>query len=173
MDEHADVCECAGYAKLLEAVRKDEQRDKTHDYRAKLQWVVDQARHYAEKTGLTACEILDAWEKERDYWYMNYYQESNQPTIKDGAVRIFDTTEELRQSVGNGGFRCPACDGVSKDPYQCDTGMNIKGTTQVCDWKVYGLLGHLGKGIYVFVIDQARGQAIFMPIAWEQLRSEP
>lgn len=36
-----------------------------------------------------------------------------------------------------------------------------------CNWKVYGLFGHLGKGLYVFAKDVAQGEQVFMPLAWE------
>jgi hypothetical protein len=39
---------------------------------------------------------------------------------------------------------------------------------KTCDWKVYGLFGHLGKGIFVFVKEKVAGKNIFMPVAWEQ-----
>jgi hypothetical protein len=158
--------DCDGYRKLLAAVQKDLDRgDKWHNYRAKLAWAVSRASHYAEKTGLTPEAILDAWEAKRDYWYMNFYQECNQPEIKADKVRVFATTEELMTSIGNAGFRCPYCAGVSKSPYTCNTGLMVAG--KPCDWKVYGLFGHLGKGIYVFVTEQINGGNIFMPVAWE------
>lgn len=50
-----------------------------HKYCDKYKWVLDRAKHYAEKTGRTTEEILQAWESKRTYWYMNYYQECNQP----------------------------------------------------------------------------------------------
>jgi hypothetical protein len=157
---------CEGYRTLLAAVEKDEkQQFGSHDYRAKLAWVVAQAKHYAEKTGLAAEDILDAWERDRRYWYMNYYQPCNQPDIKGDRVRVFDTTNDLLTSIGKVGFRCPSCVGVSKSPYECTTGIVSDG--KVCDWKVYGLFGHLGKGVTVFVKERLKGESLFMPVAWE------
>lgn len=158
--------DCDGYRKLLAAVERDEKESSGfHDYRAKLAWIVARTKHYAEKTGLTAEAILDAWEKDRTYWYMNYYQESQQPEIK-GNARVFETVEDLRKSIGNAGFRCPACGGVSKSPYTCDTGKNMS-PGKVCDWKSWGLLGTMGKGASVYVKSELRGSNIFMPVAWE------
>lgn len=162
--------DCEGYRKLLAAVERDEQQSPGfHDYRGKLRWVLDRARHYAEKTGLTAEAILDAWEERRDYWYMNYYQDCNQPEIKGESVRVFDTVADLLASIGTAGFRCPACEGASKSPYKCTTGLPMKGKgrVQVCDWKVYGLFGHMGKGVSVYVKEKLAGESLFMPIAWE------
>jgi hypothetical protein len=81
---------CEGYKKLLAAVEYDEAHNsKAHDYRAKLAWVVDRAKHYAERTGLDASDILDKWEEGRPYWYMNYYQDCEQPLL-DEKVRVFN-----------------------------------------------------------------------------------
>lgn len=158
-----NIEECNGYKSLVTAVESDEKRHANfHDYKGKLAWVVERAKHYAEKTGLEATAILDQWEKDRDYWYMNYYQECNQPQITTERCRVFETTDELLESIGKSGFRCPACNEVSRSPYECDVAP--------CDWKVYGLFGHMGKGISVFCKDQLRGNAIFMPIAWEDTK---
>jgi len=166
--------DCDGYRTLLAAVENDKAKEKNKgtecQFLSKLHWVVARAKHYAEKTGVSAEKLLDAWENKRDYWYMNYYQESNQPEIQDGKVRVFDTVEDLRKAIGDTGFRCPACEGVSKDPYECTTQKVIKG--KKCDWKVYGLFGHMGKGISVFVKDQCAIQPIFMPVAWEEVPTE-
>lgn len=158
--------QCEGYKKLLAAVGENENRDNKdgrgrffHDYRGKLAWTVARATHYADKTGIPAADILDAWERSRNYWYMNFYQESNQPEIKDDNVRVFDTVEAMLASVGKAGFRCPMCRAISKSPYEC--------SVAPCDWKVYGLFRALGKGVYVFVKEKIAGELLFMPIAWE------
>lgn len=159
--ENQSIEQCAGYQTLLAAVERDERESPGfHDYRGKLAWVVSQAKHYAEKTGLRATDILDAWEKERRYWYMNFYQEAQQPRIEGNRVRVFDTVDQLLTSMGEPEFRCPKCSAVSKSPYEC--------SVKPCDWKVYGLFRDLGKGIYVFVKEKTRGELMFMPIAWEQ-----
>lgn len=159
--------DCEGYRSLLAAVERNEQRhDGFHDYRGKLKWVLDRAQHYAEKTGLSAESILDAWEKDRSYWYMNYYQACNQPKIEDETVRVFETTADLLASIGQPNFRCPNCSGVSTSPYACTSGVKVDG--QVCDWKVYGLFGDLGKGIAVFVKERVKVEKLFMPLAWEK-----
>lgn len=176
--------ECEGYKKLNASVEEDCQSDEKygrphfHDYRAKLAWVLERAKHYAEKTGLEAADILDAWEKKRDYWYMNFYQDAEQPLIEGDSVRVFETTADMLTAIGTPAFRCPACDGVSKSPYICDSGKRLMETKgrgkkakqvegKVCDWKVYGLFGDLGKGVYVFVKAEMRGERIFKPVAWE------
>lgn len=162
----AITLDCKGYRKLAASVEKDEKESPGfHDYRGKLEWVVARAKHYADKTGLTPEAILDAWEKDRTYWYMNYYQDCNQPSIASDKVRVFETVADLLASIGKPEFRCPNCGTVSKSPYACDSGVEAYG--KVCDWKVYGLFGHMGKGVAVFVKEKLRIENLFMPVAWE------
>jgi hypothetical protein len=139
----------------------------SHGYCDKFKWVTDRAAHYAEKTGILPEEILNAWEEKRDYWYMNYYQDGNQPKIEADKVRVFTTTAELLESIGEKQFRCPACDGISTNPYKCTSGKETNG--KVCDWKVYGLFGDLGKGIHIFLKEKCAGETIFMPLSWEKV----
>ena len=139
------------------------------EYCGKFKWVVDRAKHYAEKTGLTFDEILKGWEEKRNYWYMNYYQDCNQPELKEGT-RVFDTIQDLLTSIGKEGFRCPCCGGISKNAYECDSGLEVTrdGKKTTCNWKAYGLFGCLGKGAYVYVKEKLAGENLFMPIAWEE-----
>jgi hypothetical protein len=137
-----------------------------HKYCDKFKWVIDRAKHYGEKLGLNWEDILDSWEADRNYWYMNYYQDCNQPEIKGDKVRVFESVGEMRKAIGKKGFWCPACGGVSKDPYACNSGLEMsKG--KVCDWKVFGLFGDLGKGVFIYCKDKLKGETIFMPVAWE------
>jgi len=141
-----------------------------HKYCDKFKWVIDRAKHYAEKTGLNWEDILDSWEEDRNYWYMNYYQDCKQPEINSNKVYVFETVDDMLKSVGDREFRCPACGGISTDPYECNSGKEMsKG--KICDWKVYGLFGDMGKGAYIFCKDKLKGQTIFMPIAWEKQKA--
>jgi hypothetical protein len=137
-----------------------------HKFCDKLKWVIDRAKHYVEETGVSAHEIFDSWEKDRSYWYMNYYQDCNQPQIKDATVRVVESREAFREQVGDTGFRCPMCGGVSTDPSTCNSGKDME-PGKVCDWKAYGLFGTLGKGVSVVVKHPFAVYQIFMPIAWE------
>ena len=80
-----------GYESLMKKVKKDciggsncfnpngcdkNENKCFHRYCDKFKWIIDRAKHYAEKTGLNWEEILDKWEESCDYWYMNYYQEA-------------------------------------------------------------------------------------------------
>lgn len=137
----------------------------THDYCNKFKWIIDRAKHYEEKLGLPWEVVLASWEKDRSYWYMNYYQDSNQPLIEGEHVRVFDALEEFLSSVSDKRFRCPACGGISSNPYECNSGVASGG--KKCDWKVSGLFGDMEKGCFVYIKDKVKGERIFMPVAWE------
>ena len=120
---------------------------------------------YSKATGLLQEEILKSWETHRNYSAINYYQESNQPSIKSGKVKVFDTVENMISAIGEKKFRCHSCGGISTNPYECNSGIKTKG--KVCDWKVYGLFKDLGKGVFVYCKDKVIGETIFMPLSWE------
>lgn len=127
---------------------------------------------YAGALGLSEEAVLNAIEKKRDYSAVNYYQEANFPTLAD--VKLFDTLADFRAAFPSGKYVCPACDGHSSDPYQCDTGI-VRGkgnVSQVCDWKSWGLFRTMGKGLRVVVkerFEAAPGvHEIFMPLELAQ-----
>lgn len=143
-----------------------------HKYCDKFKWIINRAKHYAEKTGLNWEDILDSWEEDCNYWYMNYYQDCNQPLIEGDKVRVFETVDGMLEAIGERKFRCPSCGGISTNPYECNSGIEVQKATKrkkakICDWKVYGLLGDLGNGTYVFCKDKMKGEKIFTPISWE------
>lgn len=123
---------------------------------------------YSNALNISQEEILEAWEKDRTYSAINYYQEANQPSINADKVKVFDTVEDLLKAIGDKQFRCPSCNGITTNPYECNSGEEMsKGKT--CDWKVYGLFGALGKGTYVYIKDKLKGETIFTPISWEEV----
>lgn len=69
----------------------------SHKYCDKYKWVIDRAKHYAEKTGKTYEEIIEIWESNRTYWYMNYYQDCNQPLngIKNTYEQVAKTSARI------------------------------------------------------------------------------
>jgi hypothetical protein len=136
-----------------------------HSFCDKFAWVMNRALHYSGFLNIPVEEILDRWEQDRNYWYMNYYQDCSQPLLTGQRIRVFDTVEDFKASGIDKGFRCPACDGISTHPTVCNSGLQINGRT--CDWKAYGLFGTLGKGTYVFVKSRVEGHTIFTPVAWE------
>ena len=161
-----NITECDGYKKLMIDINRDLEKPTGHDPMVKLDWILKRVQHYADKLNLDPCDILNSWEKQRNYWYMNYYQECEQPEIKSDRVRVFENLEELKEAIGKDGFRCPMCGGVSKSPYECDSGLDMS-PGKKCDWKSWGLFRDLGKGMYIYVKSELRGQIIFMPLAWE------
>lgn len=68
-----------------------------HKYCDKFKWVIDRAKHYGEKLGTPWEDILDSWESDRDYWYMNYYQECNQPTMTE-AEKLIEIYQQLEDA---------------------------------------------------------------------------
>ena len=160
-----ELKKCKGYQTLSQAVEKDIARNpKDTEYAEKLNWVIDRVLHYAEKLNLSASELLDKWEEKRSYWYMNYYQDCNMPKIEEGKVFVFDTVDNFLKSIPSKKFICPCCKGITKNPYECNSG--IKKDNKPCDWKVYGLfdLGH----VTVFVKDKLQFDKIFTPVDWEK-----
>ncbi len=107
--------------------------------------------HYAEKLGYDPVSVFEALEKKRTYSYPNYYQYANFPKLDD--VKVFKTRKHLMDAVqSEKGFRCPSCSGVSKNPYECDTGLKMS-DSKTCDWKAYGFLGTLGKGVRLIIAE--------------------
>lgn len=155
-----------GLEKLRAAVDKDLKDGGCHDYEKKFEWVINRAKHYEEKTGVPHLEIIDKWEEQRRYWYMNFYQDCNQPELTNGEVKTFETVAELLESIGKQGFRCPNCHKKSESPYECDSGEKVNG--KICNWKAYGFLRVMSKGAFVFVKEQMKVENFFMPIAWEK-----
>lgn len=125
----------------------------------KYRWIIDRAKHYEEKLGISWKEILSSWEDDRHYWFMNYYNESDQPLIEGDDVFVFENLQELYEKCGNE-FICPACKGISTDPYECNSGKKIHG--KCCDWKSYGLF-QFGLA-YVYVKSEKKGNKIFKPV---------
>ena len=160
---------CPGYDSLLASVERDERgQPPKNRYREKLRWVLNRARHYSEKTGPSPEAFLDCWERNRTFWYMNYYQDANQPRLDAEHVTVFSTVDDILAAVGRNGFRCPNCQGVSRDPSACDSGLQVEvsaGRTGICNWKSYGLL----QGpVFVFCVEKMQGQHIFLPVAWDR-----
>lgn len=137
------------------------------EYCKHFKWVIDRAKYYEQVTGVSFQQVLQHWEEQRNYWWLNYYQDCNQPELTD-AVHIFDTVEDAKKSFGDKGFRCPYCHGISENPYECTAGTivkNLNGKKQPCNWKAYGLFRmNLSP---IFIKEGCINQEIFTPVAWE------
>jgi hypothetical protein len=166
-----ELIKCEGYIKLRKLADKNIESGWEKDrINKKFEWVIERAKHYAERLDLPINDILKSWVDNCNYSFVNYFQDANQPMIKGDNVKVFDTVEQLIESIGEKKFRCPVCNGISTNPYECNSGEEMsKG--KICDWKVYGLFGDLGKGVYVYIKDKLRGETIFTPISWEKVNS--
>lgn len=128
---------------------------------------------YAEFLEVGEDEVLEAIERRRGYAAPNYYQEANFPDLGD-VLLIRESDDVKAELQPEKGFRCPSCNGVSKDPKVCDTGIEIgEGKDKrVCDWKSYGLFRTMGKGVRVIVaedfLESPVVHEIFMPVALEK-----
>lgn len=126
---------------------------------------------YSEILSIPAEVILERWENDRTGSLFNYYQEFNQPDLTKKDAYIFETTHDMNHAVGDDGFTCPRCRGISTSPTQCDTHNKLNGTTEVCDWNSYGLFGTLGKGVYVFNKETLTGDHIFKPVKFKKSKA--
>ncbi|WP_139299814.1 hypothetical protein [Vibrio injensis] len=83
-----------GYKSLKEAYMRDARnagkdsrpmRDKNELYK-QFQWVISRCIHYGQALNKQPWDVLEEWESKRDYWWLNYYQESNQPKIRPESI---------------------------------------------------------------------------------------
>lgn len=86
----------------------------THSYCDKYKWVIERAEYYASLAGTTKERVLEAWERNRTYWYMNYYQDCNFPKAdeKTKILKVDDWRRILTEKFGdarNWRFVCPIC----------------------------------------------------------------
>lgn len=141
-----------GFTRCCRAVSKC-----SHKFCNKYKWIIERAKHYAEKTEKTFEEILEVWESDRTYWYMNYYQECNQPLLEGNGFYLYeDWVTELKKRFGDDPkkwqFVCPSCGNIQtiqdfidynienpegKVYYNC-IGRYVQG--KGCDWTLGGLL---------------------------------
>lgn len=139
------------------------------------EFVRKRCAEYSALLGFTEFQILEAMENGRDYSAVNYYSEHRFPPV--GCFTVYETTDDLLKAVaGDIRFRCPSCKGITTDPYACNSGLPMKTSSGVCDWKVYGLLGTMGEGYRFTIRDRfleiARIDEIFMPISFEKTEPE-
>lgn len=121
------------------------------------------SREYAKAFNLRPLKILEAVENRRDYCAVNFYQDCNFPSLKDG-VQIFETKKDFFNKFPSKKFTCPCCNAISTDPNTCNSGDlmtqekrskkgKITQKAEICNWKSYGLFGTMGKG-YSFMIKE-------------------
>lgn len=84
------VAKSPGYKSLKAAYIHDVERagrDKRpmrrkEEFLRKFNWVIGRATHYAYYSGVRIEVILNEWEANRNYWWLNYYQDCNQPKLR-------------------------------------------------------------------------------------------
>ncbi len=139
--------------------------DNKCEYCDTFKFAVDRAKEYAKYLECSTNDVLKSWEEKRSYWFLNYYQEANQPKL-DNVDLIIDTSKDLIAKYGQKGFRCPCCKGVSTDPTECDSKILVKEgrKTHECNWCSYGFISSNYK---VLVKDLMKTYAIFKPVILE------
>lgn len=155
-DYNEDCRQC-----LIDYAENGKECSQKCEYCQKFRWIIDKAKHYEEKLGIPWKEIIQSWEEYRRYWYMNYYQECNQPKIESNDVFVFESAEEMREKIGTE-FICPCCKGISTNPYECNSGVKV-GKNKVCDWKAYGFLQF--DLAFIYCKKERKSTKCFMPKA--------
>lgn len=111
------VAASKGYKSLKAAYEKDVQdAHRTIDkgsrpmrnketFRKHFQWVIERAKHYANHYGVPLEYILYKWEEERDYWWLNFYQDSRQPKFHSNSKKyqgLRGYKKYIKQRIKNG-----------------------------------------------------------------------
>jgi hypothetical protein len=133
----------------------------------KVNFLCEKVPQYAKVMGKTELETLELFAKSRNCNYTNYFQNANFPDLSE--VYVFDTIEDVKAKFPSKQYQCPCCGGISTDYQECNSGKTIdKKGKEVCNWKVYGLFGDMGKGIKVIVKDMfteiPKPIAMFKPV---------
>ena len=112
-----------GIQTLQEAIKKhcslfnpEQLHDEKCRYCPTYFWVLERASQYAEFSGKSVEDVVMAWERVRDYWYLNFYQDCNQPDLKKAHVEVLsyaNWTKELTEKWGENSkqwkFKCVQC----------------------------------------------------------------
>ncbi len=118
-----------------------------------IEFISSRIPQYAKAINKSELEMLEILATKRTVNYTNYFQNHYIPDID--KVLIFDSVEDFKKQYPSGKYVCPACSGISTDYQECNSGTIVdKKTKEICNWKVYGLLGDLGKGIRVLIRDK-------------------
>lgn len=97
------VATTPGYKSLKAAYTHDvtEAAKRRHPMRKKAEflklftWVIGRAKHYAHHTGKPIEEILNDWEEQRDYWWLNFYQDCRQPKLHSNSKKPLSLKGEM------------------------------------------------------------------------------
>ena len=50
-------------------------------------WAIGRAKHYAYHKNISIEAVLNEWEEQRDYWWLNFYQNGNQPKFHSNSLK--------------------------------------------------------------------------------------
>lgn len=157
-----------GYDSLVAEYEYWAQREpgRAEEWKEKVRWALVRAQQYADRLGVDREKVLEGWEERRDYWYVNFYQEANQPDLSGReVVTLAEWEAEGERLYGkerlDWRFRCPACGHVQtprefkaagQSPHaaylNCASRFGLGGR-QDCKWTIGGLLKVGGR----YVID--------------------
>lgn len=108
-----------GLESLMAAYEQSAAREpgRAEEYKRHVDWAIERAKQYAEKLDRDYTDILAKWEQNRDYWFVNYYQEANQPDLsKCGPYPVLTYDEFMNKGKEIYGvdmmdwkFKCPQC----------------------------------------------------------------
>ncbi len=115
-----------------------------------LKFIEKRIPQYAKLMNMSNSLTLEVIANRRRVNYTNWFQNGYIPDLSD--VMVFETVQDFKNRFPSGQSICPACESISTDFSVCNSGKKIKG--KVCDWKVYGLFGDMGKGIRVIIKDK-------------------
>ena len=136
-------------------------------------FITERFTEYATVFGVSGEEVLEAIEGKRNYSAANYYQDANFPSLDE--VRVFETEKEMRETIKTMQFRCPGCKGVSTNPYECNSGLEME-KGKKCDWKAYGLFRTMGEGLRFTIkntfVEKPFIDEIFMPLDLEEQQTK-
>ena len=150
-----------GYDSLVAAYEFDVRNEpgRANEWKARLDWALARAGQYADRLGIDRDTVLAAWEEHRNYWYVNYYQEANQPDLSNHhVVTLAEWVAEGQRLFGKDKldwkFRCPYCGHIQTPREFMTVGLNPQSaylSCVGCKWTIGGLINVGGR----YVIDDS------------------
>lgn len=150
-----------GYESLMAAYQHDIDKSwrSKEELKTKLDWVLLRAKQYADHCHVTRDDVLSAWEERRDYWWLNFYQDANQPDLSNAGNKVMTLAEWEEEGKCRFGddqldwkFKCPACGHIQSmrefkeaglEPHlaylHCASRHGLGGRED-CKWTIGGLL---------------------------------
>ena len=93
------ISQSKGYKSLKAAYVNDVQTSSSRSKTELLKhfyWVINRAKHYAYIHQCPLEVILSRWEQERSYWWLNYYQDTNQPKYCSTSKQYKKTKSKIK-----------------------------------------------------------------------------